>query len=96
MTQSSLPAAKSSCLPCAVQENPNEIPEGETPHNVTMLCYDEMVDSAKPGDRVTITGIYKATALRVNPRLKALKVRPHSRLPLRGSAVVRQAPHANP
>ena len=77
MTHSSLPAAKSSCLPYAVQENPNEIPEGETPHNVTMLCYDEMVDSAKPGDRVTITGIYKATALRVNPRLKALKVRPH-------------------
>ena len=55
------------------QENPNAIPEGETPHNVTMLCYDEMVDTAKPGDRVTVTGIYKATALRVNPRQKALK-----------------------
>lgn len=58
-----------------MQENPNAIPEGETPHNVTMLCYDEMVDTAKPGDRVTVTGIYKATALRVNPRQKALKVR---------------------
>ena len=60
------------------QENPNAIPEGETPHNVTMLCYDEMVDTAKPGDRVTVTGIFKATALRVNPRQKALKVRSDS------------------
>ena len=64
------------------QENPNAIPEGETPHNVTMLCYDEMVDTAKPGDRVTVTGIYKATALRVNPRQKALKVRIEAHMPL--------------
>ena len=42
------------------QENPNAIPEGETPHNVTLLCYDPMTDSTKPGDRITVTGIYKA------------------------------------
>ena len=64
------------------QENPNAIPEGETPHNVTMLCYDEMVDTAKPGDRVAVTGIYKATALRVNPRQKALKARVAARTTL--------------
>lgn len=56
-----------------MQENPNAIPEGETPHAVTMLCFDEMVDAAKPGDRVTVTGIYKAVPLRVNPRLRVLK-----------------------
>ena len=57
----------------AVQENPNAIPEGETPHSVTMLCFDEMVDTAKPGDRVTVTGIYKAVPMRVKPRMRMLK-----------------------
>ena len=39
-----------------MQENPNAIPEGETPHNVTLLCYDPLVDVTKPGDRITVTG----------------------------------------
>ena len=56
-----------------MQENPNAIPEGETPHSVTMLCFDEMVDTAKPGDRVTVTGIYKAVPMRVKPRMRMLK-----------------------
>eukprot|EP00884_Botryococcus_braunii_P014652 jgi/Botrbrau1/23188/Bobra.0041s0036.1 len=56
-----------------MQENPNAIPEGETPHNVTMLVYEALVDTAKPGDRITITGIYRAQPLRVNPRNRALK-----------------------
>ncbi|CAL8467630.1 g7168 [Coccomyxa elongata] len=56
-----------------MQENPNAIPEGETPHNVTLLCYDPMTDMTKPGDRITVTGIYKAHPLRVNPRLRMLK-----------------------
>lgn len=56
-----------------LQENPNAIPEGETPHNVTMLVYEALVDTAKPGDRITITGIYRAQPLRVNPRNRALK-----------------------
>ena len=40
-----------------IQENPNAIPEGETPHNVTLLCYDPLVDVTKPGDRITVTGV---------------------------------------
>ena len=55
------------------QENPNAIPEGETPHSVTMLCFEDMIDVAKPGDRVTVTGIYKALPVRVNPRQRAIK-----------------------
>jgi len=61
---------------------------------VALLCYDEMVDSAKPGDRITITGIYKATALRVNPRLKALKVR--ARAPQRAASKARRAGRMRP
>lgn len=56
-----------------MQENPNDIPEGETPHAVSMFCFDTMVDVAKPGDRVTVTGVYKAQSMRVNPRLRTLK-----------------------
>lgn len=39
-----------------MQENPNAIPEGETPHNVTLMCYDPLIDVTKPGDRITVTG----------------------------------------
>lgn len=31
------------------------------------------MDLAKPGDRVTITGVYRAVGVRVNPRLRELK-----------------------
>ncbi|DBA99001.1 TPA: hypothetical protein ACH3X1_014276 [Trebouxia sp. C0004] len=56
-----------------VQENPNAIPEGETPHSVTFFAHDHLVDMAKPGDRVTITGIYKVEGMRVNARMSLLK-----------------------
>ena len=58
---------------CMPQEAPDAIPEGETPHSVTMLCFEDMIDMAKPGDRVTVTGIYKAQPVRVNPRNRAVK-----------------------
>lgn len=32
------------------------------------------MDLAKPGDRITVTGVYKATGVRTNPRLRELKV----------------------
>lgn len=56
-----------------VQENPNAIPEGETPHSVTLFAHDHLVDMAKPGDRITLTGIYKVEGMRVNPRIRMLK-----------------------
>jgi DNA replicative helicase MCM subunit Mcm2 (Cdc46/Mcm family) len=39
-----------------IQESPNLIPEGETPHAVSAFVYDALVDFVRPGDRVTITG----------------------------------------
>lgn len=56
-----------------MQENPNSIPEGETPHSVTMFGHDHLVDMAKPGDRITLTGIYKMEGVRVNPRIRMIR-----------------------
>jgi len=56
-----------------VQEAPNEIPEGETPHTVSMFTRQDLVDVAKPGDRVTVVGIYRAQAVRMNPRGREVK-----------------------
>eukprot|EP01019_Chilodonella_uncinata_P003358 GABU01004225.1.p2 GENE.GABU01004225.1~~GABU01004225.1.p2 ORF type:complete len:146 (-),score=67.77 GABU01004225.1:37-474(-) len=48
-----------------MQETPETVPEGETPQNVTLIVYEDMVDCCKPGDRVDITGIYRAQPNRV-------------------------------
>lgn len=39
-----------------MQEDPTNIPEGETPRSLLMYAFDTNVDACKPGDRVTITG----------------------------------------
>jgi len=47
-----------------LQETPELVPEGETPQNVQVICFDDLVDQVRPGDRVEVTGIYKASAVR--------------------------------
>lgn len=37
-----------------LQETPDEIPEGGTPHTVSLLMHDKLVDIGKPGDRVEV------------------------------------------
>jgi DNA replication licensing factor MCM4 len=56
-----------------LQETPDSVPAGQTPHSVSMCAYDELVDMCKAGDRVEITGIFKASPVRVNPRQRTLK-----------------------
>lgn len=34
-----------------IQETPDAIPDGQTPHSVTLCVYDALVDVARPGDR---------------------------------------------
>ena len=29
----------------------DEVPDGQTPHSVSLCCYEDLVDTAKPGDR---------------------------------------------
>ncbi|RKP18631.1 MCM-domain-containing protein [Rozella allomycis CSF55] len=56
-----------------LQETPDEIPEGQTPHTVTLMVYDSLVDVVRPGDRIEITGMYRSAPVRVNPRMRTMK-----------------------
>jgi len=51
-----------------IQETPESIPDGETPHTIDIYCYDQLVDICKPGDRVEVTGIYRVQPQRINSR----------------------------
>ncbi|KAL0479063.1 DNA replication licensing factor MCM4 [Acrasis kona] len=56
-----------------LQETPESIPEGETPHTVNLCVFEELVDSVKPGDRVEVTGIYKAVPIKVDGKKRTIK-----------------------
>ncbi|KAL8566321.1 DNA replication licensing factor mcm4-A [Nucella lapillus] len=56
-----------------LQESPEDMPAGQTPHTVIVYAHNDLVDSVQPGDRVTVTGIYRAIPLRVNPRMRNVK-----------------------
>ncbi len=40
-----------------LQERPEEVPSGQLPRSIEVVVDDDLVDSARPGDRVTIVGI---------------------------------------
>ncbi|KAF9260638.1 MCM-domain-containing protein [Marasmius fiardii PR-910] len=56
-----------------LQETPDSVPDGQTPHTVSLSVYDDLVDVSKPGDRLVVTGVFRTTPVRVNPRQRALK-----------------------
>eukprot|EP00437_Effrenium_voratum_P008422 CAMPEP_0181426100 /NCGR_PEP_ID=MMETSP1110-20121109/15492_1 /TAXON_ID=174948 /ORGANISM="Symbiodinium sp., Strain CCMP421" /LENGTH=751 /DNA_ID=CAMNT_0023549291 /DNA_START=52 /DNA_END=2307 /DNA_ORIENTATION=+ len=43
-----------------LQETPELVPDGETPQNVAIVVFDDLVNQVRPGDRVQVTGIYRA------------------------------------
>jgi DNA replication licensing factor MCM4 len=55
-----------------LQETPETIPEGETPHTVNLCVFDSLVDAVKPGDRIDVTGIYRAVGKRMNPKSRSI------------------------
>ena len=42
------------------------MPPGQTPYTVVVIAHANLVDKVQPGDRVTVTGIYRAAPLKVN------------------------------
>ena len=56
-----------------LQESPDDMPPGQTPHTVVVYSHGDLVDAVQPGDRVGVTGIYRAVPIQVNPRAKNLK-----------------------
>ncbi|KAI1931983.1 MCM DNA helicase complex subunit [Ophidiomyces ophidiicola] len=56
-----------------LQETPDSVPDGQTPHSVSLCTYDELVDVCKAGDRVEVTGIFRCNPVRVNPRQRTTK-----------------------
>lgn len=56
-----------------LQETPESVPEGETPQTIHLCAYEDLVDFVKPGDRVEVIGIYKATGVRLNAQKRTLK-----------------------
>jgi len=56
-----------------LQEAPEDMPAGQTPHTVILYAHNDLVDKVNPGDRVTITGIYRATPLRADIKARNVK-----------------------
>lgn len=39
-----------------IQESPEDMPAGQTPHTTIVYAHNDLVDKVQPGDRVNITG----------------------------------------
>lgn len=50
------------------QESPDDMPAGQTPHTIILFAYNDLVDAVTAGDRVAVTGVYRASSIQSNPR----------------------------
>lgn len=49
------------------------MPPGQTPHTVVLYAHNDLVDKVNPGDRVTVTGVYRAVSMQINPRMRNVR-----------------------
>lgn len=56
-----------------LQEDPADMPAGQTPHTVCLYAHTDLVDAVQPGDRVTVTGVYRAVPVRPNPKQRSVR-----------------------
>ncbi|TMS09764.1 DNA replication licensing factor mcm4-B [Larimichthys crocea] len=56
-----------------IQESPEDMPAGQTPHTTVVYGHNDLVDKVQPGDRINITGIYRAVPMRVSPIQSSVK-----------------------
>ncbi|KAK6643233.1 hypothetical protein RUM43_004738 [Polyplax serrata] len=56
-----------------LQESPENMPPGQTPHTIVLFAHNNLVDYVQSGDRVTATGIYRAVPIQANPRQRNVK-----------------------
>lgn len=53
-----------------LQESPDDMPAGQTPYTVVLYVHGELVDKVMPGDRVSVTGVFRAVPHRANPNTR--------------------------
>jgi DNA replication licensing factor MCM4 len=56
-----------------LQESPDDMPAGQTPHTVALYAHGDLVDSVQPGDRIAVTGIFRAVPARVSPVVRNIR-----------------------
>lgn len=56
-----------------LQETPDLVPDGQTPHTVSLYVHDDLVDSCRAGDRVEICGVFRSTPSKVNVNQRVMK-----------------------
>ncbi|XP_014245427.1 DNA replication licensing factor MCM4 [Cimex lectularius] len=56
-----------------LQESPDDMPAGHTPHTVTLHVHNSLVDFVQAGQRVSVTGIFRSVQIRENPRMRTTK-----------------------
>ncbi|ODN02850.1 DNA replication licensing factor MCM4 [Orchesella cincta] len=56
-----------------LQEDLEDTPVGETPYMAALIAHQELVNLVQPGDRIKVTGIFRAAPLRVNPRMRTVR-----------------------
>ncbi|XP_008550133.1 DNA replication licensing factor MCM4 isoform X1 [Microplitis demolitor] len=56
-----------------LQESPDDMAAGQTPHTTVCFAHNDLVDAVSPGDRVAVTGIYRAIPIQINPRISNVR-----------------------